>query len=96
MAQLRMWISSETTIAWRIEDLQWHCNSVNYTKAVISTRATTNGSTTHPSGILDTVTAPSHGTNFYTSTWYLTGSAGQTYTRHGYVQAPNGRWWYCV
>lgn len=96
MAQLRMWISSETTIAWRIEDLQWYWNSVNYTKAVISTGATTNGSTTLPSGILDTVTAPSHGTNFYTSTGYLTGSAGQIYTRHGYVQAPNGRWWYCV
>lgn len=78
-------------IAWTIyTGYKW--NRSNYMSAIISTGQATSGSSTPPTGILDTVSAPSSGSGYQASgSFHL--SPG-TYILYGTLRAANGLYYH--
>lgn len=79
---------------WQVTGLSSAWNSTNYTRIVLSSGSTTDGSTTAPSGIVSVVSPPSSGSNTFTPKTFIGGSSGTTYSRNAYAQAANGRYYF--
>ncbi|MGM0807479.1 MAG: fibronectin type III domain-containing protein [Bacillota bacterium] len=79
---------------WQVTGLSSAWNSSNYTQIVLSSGTTSEGSTSAPSGVVGSVSAPGSGSSTSTPKTYIGGSAGTTYNRNAYAQAANGRYYY--
>lgn len=88
-------LSSPTTsgCSWSVSGLSSDWNTTNYIKIVISTGTTTSGSSTPPSGIKSTKTAPSSGTSRSVSGSVSGLSSNTTYTFYAYAQVPSGKYY---
>ena len=81
----------EGYVDWEISGYGNPFNKTYYIKAGITTRPFTSGTTTQPSGIISSVSAPTSGTRYY-STGYFDYEPG-TYTFYSFTQSADGRYW---
>jgi hypothetical protein len=82
----------EEEFAWKITGLSSIFKTANYTEAGITRSTFTVGGVTSISGIVDSISATSSGTNTYTPLQFVNYSPG-TYTFYGYVLVPAGTYW---
>lgn len=94
MADLYLDAPNSTTVRWQATGIsRW--NSSNYQRIVLSSGTTGNGSSSAPSGIVDTAWPPPTGTNTYTPLRSLGASPSTTYYRYCYaLDTANNLWWY--
>lgn len=95
MASLSLTNITSSSVQWSVSGLSSYWNSVNYSYIAIGTGTTTDGSTTAPSGTLDTVYPSTSGYGYSTTTRTITGlTAGKSYTLRAYSKAKNGKWYF--
>lgn len=78
-------------VDWEISGYANPFNKSYYIDAGITTKNFTSGTTTRPSGIIDSVSAPSSGSRYY-STGSFECEPG-TYTFYSFTQTYNGQYW---
>lgn len=98
MATLNFLRETHNSFDWYVNELGSAFNTNSYIKMVLSSGATTNGSSVPPSGILDSVNAlnPTNYTQTRTPTRTYSGagvSAGNSYLLYAYAQTSDGKYW---
>lgn len=94
MASLSVSSITDTTAYWTVSDLSNPFNTDWYMRMVISTGTVSNGSSTAPSGILDSKDAPATGTDTSVSSSMFGLTPNTTYTVYAYAQvASDGKYY---
>lgn len=88
MATLNIFNETDTGASWTVSGLSNPFNTTYYQSIVISTGTVADGSSSPPSGILDTVSAPSSGSSTSVTDSFSTGlSPGTSTTLYAYATA---------
>jgi len=90
-----LWFTNadETGFEWSARDLGNPWSSDSYQRIVLCTGSTPEGSSTAPSGIVDTVYPPIDSSGNHTPFRRIGGTAGNTYARNAYALTRSAGWW---
>lgn len=93
-----LWLNprDHNTLAWSVSGLSSSWNSSNFQRIVLSSGTTSNGSSSAPSGIIDSLYPPSSGSSTSTPSTEFSHSVsgGNTYYMYAYSLAKNGLWYF--